>query len=144
MLIAQLKTKDIVSQNNIYIISSQSGEVLSILASTPDEIFRDVYSLKIRSNDEIVISLKETVDDVSQIRKRISEIIKELKYIPYFMPAKKMSVKCIETGEVFKTQYEAAKAHKINQSNLSKVLQNKPGHRTVQGKRYIYVENDIT
>ena len=78
MLIAQLKTKDIVSQNNIYIVSSKSGEVLSILASTPDEIFRDVYSLKIRSNDEIVISLKETVNDVSQIRKRISEIIKEL------------------------------------------------------------------
>lgn len=48
-------------------------------------------------------------------------------------------VRCVETGEIFKTMAECAKAHELSQSNLANHLLGKAGYKSVKGKHYVRV-----
>lgn len=48
-----------------------------------------------------------------------------------------IAIKCIDTGETFASQLEAATAHKIRPSHLSEHLRGQ--HHTVGGKKYQYI-----
>lgn len=45
-------------------------------------------------------------------------------------------IECIETGKIFKNQYECAKLQAINQSQLSQHLRRNPGYKSIKGMTY--------
>lgn len=46
-------------------------------------------------------------------------------------------IKCVETGEIFETMTEAARAHNLVYSQLNSHVNRKPGHKSVKGRTYI-------
>ena len=51
-----------------------------------------------------------------------------------------IKVKCNETGDIYETLTEAAKTMGVGKSNLSKHLRRMPGHKSVGGHTYSFVE----
>lgn len=144
MIIISANKYDLRNQIGLFKVTDDKGACLSLETCLVSEIPKIISSYPITCKDTVNISLISFYDSSNEANLERMKLWRSMGSPEMFFRKKTLSVKCIETGEVFKTQYEAAKAHRINQSNLSKVLQNKPGHRTVQGKRYIYVEDDIT
>lgn len=50
---------------------------------------------------------------------------------------------CVDTGEVFESCKAAADAHGIDVGNLSRHLRSQPGFKTVKGKIYKIVKNNV-
>lgn len=48
-------------------------------------------------------------------------------------------IRCIETGEIFNTQTEIVKTHNVSTSAVSNHLAKRPGHNTVKGKTYEFI-----
>jgi len=49
-------------------------------------------------------------------------------------------VQCMDTGEIFTTQYEAAQHHGIDPGALGRHLAGRPYHNTVKGRTYRFVQ----
>lgn len=88
--------------------------------------------------DEYEINILETFSTLEEAL--VSAGVYALMYNPrYSFTTGKSAVKCVETGDVYKSGYAAAKALGLGWSALSNHLNNKPGFKTVKGLTFVRV-----
>lgn len=52
------------------------------------------------------------------------------------------SIRCVETGKIYKSLTEVCKVHNLNLGNVSNVCNNKVGYKTAGGYHWEYIESD--
>ena len=89
-------------------------------------------------NDEYEVVIIESFSTLEEAI--VSAGTYRIMYSPtYSFTTGKSAVKCIETGEMYKSGYAAAKAMGLSWSALSNHLNNKPGFKTVKGFTFVRV-----
>lgn len=128
------------TKNNfwVYLIKSNTGEVLYIGFGK----LKDVVNLtavntnpNFNENEEYEIELLDNYENRFEALKayKLQFMLYEK---PLFNREYKTVVRCLTTGEVFKTASDACRRYDIQRSNMSNHLSGKPGFKKVKGLEF--------
>lgn len=95
----------------------------------------------LKPQQPIKIKLLETYSTESEALSALSEIMKRIELPPLNLSQSernKRLIRCVESGEIFKTQAELCRLRNIKQSNLCRHIRREKGFDTVGGCRYEY------
>jgi hypothetical protein len=140
---------DIKQQFAIYTHSDAAGTIKYIGVAPLAELFtfsdaecNSLWPDHFSGNERpITINVIALTHDEQEAYKEHARLV--MQYTPicnrqgYYVNPRRQNIKCVETGEVWRTAAEACKAHGLATSALTNHLNHKPGYKTVKGRTYI-------
>lgn len=116
---------------------------LNRLAEIPDAARNPMFKYIIKPDQNIMIEILFTCNNrVDCYNLKIAKLY-EMSELPILNSAddnknlQGLPIKCVETGEIFRTLKEVAEAHGVTIPALSNHLRKQPKYNTVKGKTYI-------
>ena len=142
----ELNFNEVASHYVLYNIVSQDGELLHLGIVPLNQLtaFSDVP--KDLTLDKVIISVIMTDIDRMKLANHAMQtdcpVIKEriIKTVMSWSKSSQYTVKCIETGKVYRTAQECATANDLTYGALLKHLKGKKGFVTVKGNTYRRIE----
>lgn len=91
------------------------------------------------ADQEIMLSIVEIFHTSVEAKNRQYELVKIYDLSKTMAGTKYRFIRCVETGEIFKTISMCAKAHNLGASNLINHLNGRAGFKSVKGKHYVRI-----